>query len=498
MRIVTFLIILLSATGIFAQKISVFENAPYIDAADIQQMKNFAEFGDSYFYTSTSFATNSQGDNVLVRVNKNSGVLESIDQKKLSIVTAWLTATDKYIYYPYFDSKNGTGFYKLNRYDPKTNIHETIKNERGEEAFLTSSILRQAGFYSYKDFLVVTGTTEGIKSMPYSKHSTGLFPDSAAFLDRLQIGYFQGPQFLFYTPQVPTTNTLTINPDGLYFFAHNPTSSTYRMKLIQTGSTENRDYALPGGRGYLPVITSNDDRMFTLSFGKDDFKGELVTVHLLEFAKTVGTEVASLPLDRLSIGADTQLAMAGDSVFISDRWRLYEYNFKLKTIKEHLKLKPNERFYNVQNGKRFHFAPDGTIFYKKMTYDDRNETIGRAFVFAFDKTTAASKQLFETKSSSNGDDLLKMHNARNNTYFIGSKAIDFKLNPQADKLDVLIYDKNGAVTNLAMPQIKKFKPHSGWYDKYFTAIQSKDAVIFNYGYQKDKKEEKIVVMKISE
>lgn len=68
----------------------------------------------------------------------------------------------------------------------------------------------------------------------------------------------------------------------------------------------------------------------------------------------------------------------------------------------------------------------------------------------------------------------------------------------ADKIDVLIYDKNSAMTNVAMPQIKKFKPSTIWYDDRFTAVQTNDSVVFDYGYRKDKKEERIVVMKLSE
>lgn len=201
-----------------------------------------------------------------------------------------------------------------------------------------------------------------------------------------------------------------------------------------------------------------------------------------------------------SVGAisDAQINIVGDSVYISDRQFLYEYNYRSKKTTRLIKLPPNERFYNIQNGKRFHFANDGTIFYKKITYSNRDETTGNAFVFAFDKTKSESKSLFETALAFNGDDLLKMHEAARNVYFIGSKVVNFKLNGQANKLDVLIYDKNGAVTNLPMPEIKKFKPFIDWYGKYFTAVQTKDAVVFNYGYQKDKKESKIVVMKLSE
>ena len=118
--------------------------------------------------------------------------------------------------------------------------------------------------------------------------------------------------------------------------------------------------------------------------------------------------------------------IVGDSVYISDRQYLYEYNYRLKKTTQLIKLLPNERFYNIQNGKRFRFANDGTIFYKKIAYSNRDETIGNAFIFAFDKTTKESKSLFETALAYNGDDLLKMHEAKRNVYFIGNKVINFK------------------------------------------------------------------------
>ena len=500
MKIITLCILLFSlSSAAHAQKITVFENAPFIDTTEIQQMRNFAEFGDSYFYTSLSYAANREGDNVLVRVNKNTGKLESNDQKRFSTVAAWLVPTEKYIYYPNFQTKGDARFYTLKRFDPVTNLHEVMKIAEGGEVLFTSSLIRLAGLYSYRDSLVTTGTTEGLAGMPYTKYSSNLILDSAQTLGKTQIGYNQGPDHLFYTAQAPTENTLTINDDGLYHFVNSPLLKSYDLRLKQHSTPDTSlNYSRPNDETYLPFITSNAKRAFTLMYDKKEVKGEIAKISLVEFSETKGNTVAFFNIDRLSLSQDMQLAIAGDSIFVSDRWSMFEYNFKSKTIKQHLKLKPNERLYNVQNGKRFHAAPDGTIFYKKMTYVDKDETMGSAFVYALDKATSTSKQLFETKGSRNGDDLLKLHNARNNTYFIGNKAVDFKLNTQADKLDVLIYDKNGGFTNLPIPQIKKFKPSTGWYGKYFTAVQTKDSVVFNYGYQKDKKEEKIVVIKLGE
>lgn len=238
--------------------------------------------------------------------------------------------------------------------------------------------------------------------------------------------------------------------------------------------------------------------MFVLRQDNKDAKNEIVKGNLLMFVDTKGGIAANIEFDRLSLDRDIKLTISGDSVYISDRWRLYEYNFKLARIKELIRLRPNERFYNIQNGRRLHFAKDGTIFYKKITYSNKDETTGNAFVFAFDKTKSESKSLFETALALNGDDLLKMHEARRNVYFIANKVVDFKLNNQTNKLDVLVYDKNGTATNLPMPEIKKFRPYTDWYGNFFTAVQTKDAVVFNYGYRKDKKESKIVVMKLSE
>lgn len=492
------LILLCLSVASLAQRITVFENAPFIDASEVQQMRNFAEWGDSYFYTSLSFPTNSEGDNVLVRVNKNTGMLMSNDQKRLSIVGAWLAPTEKYIYYPNFESISGSLVYTLKRFDPTANTHETMKNEKGQDALFTSSFLRLAGLHSYKNSVVTTGTTEGLQAMPYSKFSSNQILDSTKFLANTSISYSQGPNHLFYTATVPTANTLTINDEGLFFFAKNHVAGTYDLRFIRAGETSQKFYSFGDVDSYLPFVTSNDKLAFAVAYEKKDLKGEMVKVSLIQFAETKQSNVAFFNIDRLSLDQDIQLAVFGDSVYVSDRWNMYEYNFKLKTVKQHLKLTPKERLYNVQNGKRFHFAPDGTIFYKKMTYTDRDEMMGNAFVFALDKAKSTSKSLFETTGSRNGDDLTKMHNARNNTYFIGSKAVDFKLNAQADKLDVLVYGKDGTVTNVAMPQIKKFMPSTSWYGKQFTAVQTKDSVVFNYGHRKDKKVEKIVVMKLSE
>lgn len=217
--------------GGFGQKITVFENAPFIESAAIQQMKNFAEFENSYFYTSTSFKTNNLGDNVLVKVNKITGKVESNDQVPIGVNASSLTATEKYIYYPYFGSGANAIFYSLKRFDPKTNVHEIMKNASGKDVLFSSSLIKLAGLYSYKDNLVTVGTTEGLKAMPYAKYSSNILPDSAKFMGNNQIAYSQGANHLFYMAQVPTENTLTINRDGLYYFVNNPTLHTFDLRF---------------------------------------------------------------------------------------------------------------------------------------------------------------------------------------------------------------------------------------------------------------------------
>lgn len=494
--------------GSFGQKLTIFENAPAIDGLETQQLKNFAEFEGSYFYTTRAYDNLNQRQNSLVKVNKTTGKLEMNDKNWIGTYVTWLTATDKYIYYPVWKPNITPQYYSLNRYDPKTNVHETMKSKTNDDnRFVFSSTnLRSSALYSFKNKLV-TISHLGEIDITSSKMTT-IINDSDAFAPDLGFPTFHKENSVsFYSDDLPTDNTLTIANNRFYAFYSNYIPGKYFVyRLIKFEDEKFTEYNVYNENdkeksSFFPCITANDERGFTLKFTyKEKYTNDPSVVKLVEI-DTKGSanpkEVATISLDK-DLHHYIQMNIVGDSVYISDRWHLYEYNYKTQKTTLLLKLQPNERFYKIQNGKRFHFADDGTIFYKKLTDSSLGESIGMPYIFAFDKTKLESKSLFQANHTFENIELIGLHKTYNNVYFLGNKVVDFKVNSQTNILEVHIYDKNGTVTNMPMPVIKKLKPSTYTLGSDLVAIQTKDAIVFNYGYRNNKKEEQIVVMKLSE